>query len=67
MFSWDAHKALKNYEKHGVPFEEASTVFRDPDGLDWEDWEHVDMERRWKGSASPQRVALSWSYTPYGG
>jgi uncharacterized protein len=48
MFSWDAHKALKNYEKHGVPFEEASTVFRDPDGLDWEDWEHVDMERRWK-------------------
>jgi uncharacterized DUF497 family protein len=30
MFSWEARKALKNYEKNGVPFEEASTVFRDP-------------------------------------
>ena len=35
MFSWDAPKALRNYEKHGVPFEEAATVFSDPDGLDW--------------------------------
>lgn len=48
MFSWDAQKALKNYEKHGVPFEEASTVFTDPDGLDWEDLEHAGEERRWK-------------------
>jgi uncharacterized DUF497 family protein len=36
MFSWDARKALKNSAKHGVPFEEASTIFSDPDGLDWE-------------------------------
>jgi uncharacterized DUF497 family protein len=48
MFSWDARKALKNYEKHGVPFEEAATVFSDPAGLDWEDLEHADAERRWK-------------------
>ena len=40
MFSWDAAKALKNYEKHGVPFEEAATVFSDPEGLDWEDLGH---------------------------
>ena len=26
MFSWDARKALRNYRKHGVSFEEASTV-----------------------------------------
>jgi uncharacterized DUF497 family protein len=29
MFCWDAAKALKNYEKHGVSFEEASTAFDD--------------------------------------
>ena len=40
MFSWDARKALQNYEKHGVPFEEAATIFSDPDGLDWEDYQH---------------------------
>jgi uncharacterized protein len=48
MFSWDARKALLNYEKHGVPFEEAATIFGDPDGLDWEDFEHAQAERRWK-------------------
>jgi uncharacterized protein len=48
MFSWDARKALRNDEKHGVPFEEASTVFSDPDGLDWQDLEHAETERRWK-------------------
>lgn len=60
MFSWDARKALKNYRKHGVPFEEASTVFSDPDGLDWEDIEHADAERRWKrlGLSIQGRVLL---------
>ncbi|MGH9796116.1 MAG: BrnT family toxin [Candidatus Acidiferrales bacterium] len=38
MFSWDATKALRNYEKHGVSFEEASTVFSDSGALDWEVW-----------------------------
>ncbi len=37
MFSWDARKALSNLKKHGVSFEEAATVFADPDGLDWDD------------------------------
>jgi uncharacterized DUF497 family protein len=32
MFSWDVGKAWKNLEKHGVPFEEAATVFADPEG-----------------------------------
>jgi uncharacterized DUF497 family protein len=48
MFSWDVGKAQLNYEKHGVPFEEAATVFADPDGLDWEDPEHSREERRYK-------------------
>ena len=53
MFSWDAQKAAKNRKKHGIPFEEAATVFADPSGLDWEDLEHAETEPRWK------RLALS--------
>ena len=60
MFSWDARKALQNYQKHGVPFEEASTVFSDSEGLDWEDLEHARLERRWKrlGLSTTGRVLL---------
>jgi len=53
MFSWDAQKAIRNRKKHGVPFEEAATIFADPNGLDWEDLEHAETEPRWK------RLALS--------
>lgn len=43
-----------------MPFEEASTVFSDSEGLDWEDLEHLDRERRWKrlGLSSEGRVLL---------
>jgi uncharacterized protein len=60
MFSWDARKALKNIKKHGVLFEEAATVFGDPDALDWEDLEHGNGERRWKrlGRAANGRVLM---------
>ncbi len=30
VFDWDAAKAASNARKHGVAFEEAMTVFRDP-------------------------------------
>ncbi len=33
-FEWDDVKAATNVTKHGVTFEEASTVFDDPNGLD---------------------------------
>ena len=29
QFNWDMGKNLQNIEKHGVPFKEAATVFRD--------------------------------------
>ena len=32
-FEWDAEKALANLTKHGVSFEEATTVFADPFSL----------------------------------
>ena len=28
-FEWDENKALENYRKHGVSFEEAKTIFND--------------------------------------
>jgi hypothetical protein len=46
VFSWDARKALSNLKKHGVSFEEAATVFDDPAGLDYEDFEHSLSELR---------------------
>jgi uncharacterized protein len=46
VFSWDATKALSNTRKHGVSFEEAATVFSDPEGLDWDDFEHSLSEPR---------------------
>jgi uncharacterized DUF497 family protein len=61
MFSWDASKARINHEKHGVAFEEAATVFADPDGLDWEDPEHSKDERRYKrlGRSVAGRILLT--------
>jgi uncharacterized DUF497 family protein len=34
VFTWDITKAIANFEKHGVPFEEAATIFDDSDALD---------------------------------
>jgi uncharacterized DUF497 family protein len=48
VFSWDARKALSNLKKHGVSFEEAATVFGDPEALDWDDPEHSHAEVRSK-------------------
>ena len=30
VFDWDSRKAKSNQSKHGVSFEEASTIFGDP-------------------------------------
>ncbi len=60
MFSWDARKAIQNFRKHDVPFEEAATIFADPEALDWEDIEHSEIERRFKrlGKSLVGRVLL---------
>ncbi len=65
MFSWDARKALSNLKKHGVSFEEAATVFGDPDALDWDDPEHSQAEVRSKrlGTSFTGRILIV-VYTP---
>jgi uncharacterized DUF497 family protein len=46
MFSWDVRKAQVNYDKHGVTFEDAATVFAVPAGLNWADPGHSREEWR---------------------
>ncbi|WP_090898950.1 BrnT family toxin [Candidatus Nitrospira nitrificans] len=46
MFTWDIGKAISNFEKHGVPFEEATTIFGDPNAMDGEDPAHSLHELR---------------------
>ena len=60
MFAWDSRKATSNVEKHGISFEEAATVFADPEALDWEDEEHSQVERRFKrlGASAMGRILL---------
>ena len=53
MFAGDARKAVKNLAKHGVSFEEAATVFGDPNGLEWEDFKHSHDESRFKRIGIP--------------
>jgi uncharacterized DUF497 family protein len=45
-FSWDPEKAATNVKKHGVSFEEASTVFRDALSATGFDPDHSVGERR---------------------
>lgn len=46
-FDWDISKAMANWRKHGMSFEMAATVFRDPLALSRYDVEHGQSEERW--------------------
>lgn len=47
-FEWDAPKAQANVRKHGIAFEQAATVFRDPLALSLYDEDHSQAEEdRW--------------------
>lgn len=46
LFEWNEEKAAGNLEKHGISFEEASTVFADPLSLTISDPLHSFGEQR---------------------
>lgn len=46
LFEWDPNKAASNFRKHGVSFQEATTVFADPLSLTIPDLVHSDSEDR---------------------
>ena len=54
----------RDLAKHGVTFEEAATVFADPNGLDGPDLQHSDAEtRRLRLGQSASRRVVMVAYT----
>lgn len=45
-FEWDGRKNRANQKKHGVSFEEASTVFHDENAVQFFDPDHSEQEDR---------------------
>jgi uncharacterized protein len=60
MFNWDPKKAITNFEKHGVSFEEAATIFFDSNAFETDDLKHSDLEKRFKrlGISISKRILL---------
>jgi uncharacterized DUF497 family protein len=46
-FEWDDEKAESNLKKHGVGFEEAATIFNDPNIATISDPDHSEDEERY--------------------
>lgn len=66
-FDWDKNKAASNLSKHGVSFDEATTIFNDPLYADFYDPDHSDDEERYLiiGESSQGRLLIT-SYTERG-
>jgi uncharacterized protein len=60
VFEWDPRKAKANADKHGVPFDEAVTIFLDADALDGRDLQHSAHELRFRrlGRSAEGRVLM---------
>ena len=58
IYEWDPAKAVDNERKHGVSFDEATTVFLDPLAESFDDPDHSAAERRFItiGISSQQRL-----------
>ena len=46
IFEWDSRKAESNLKKHGISFDEATTIFGDPLSLLMDDPKHSSDEQR---------------------
>jgi hypothetical protein len=59
-FEWDTRKERRNIQKHGVAFDEASTVFADTPSVTIPDPDHSDDEGRWvtMGFSHRQRLLV---------
>ena len=63
-FEWDNDKAASNLAKHGVTFDEASTVFSDPLAVIFEDEEHSWTNFARLSSATRCFSDYCWSPSP---
>jgi uncharacterized DUF497 family protein len=59
-FEWDPIKAASNIRKHGVSFDEAVTVFKDPLAFIFDDTTHSEQEHREIiiGTSALRRIVL---------
>jgi hypothetical protein len=59
-FDWDPRKARRNLRKHGIDFDEASTVFADTLSISIPDPDHSEDEERWvtMGLSNRQRLLV---------
>ena len=59
-FEWDDQKAASNFQKHGVPFDEAVSVFGDALALTFADTDHTEFEERSRtyGISSKERLLV---------
>ncbi len=65
-FEWDIRKAKSNLHKHKISFEQATTIFRDPNLLSVPDEEHSASEERWLTMGLDENgilLALSHKFT----
>jgi len=46
IFEWDENKNKANIRKHGIPFNEAMTVFSDENAVVIADTDHAEQEER---------------------
>jgi len=68
-FEWDLNKAARNKNKHKVSFEDAATIFRDPNALSLYDDEHSKTEERWLTlgiSSNGNLLVVSHTYSDTG-
>ena len=64
-FEWDTQKAKANLRKHGISFDEACTVFDDPNAILSFDPEHADSEDRFVLKGYSEKVRLLRVYHCY--
>jgi uncharacterized protein len=62
-FEWDDAKAAQNYAKHGVTFEAACDVFKDPFAIEEIDDRHDYGEERWTIIGAARGRLLFVAYT----
>ena len=65
-FDWDDAKAASNFEKHGIAFDEAIRVFRDPNCVEVDVSRPMDLERRTKAIGTIQGRLFSVVFTMRG-
>lgn len=66
FFEWDDAKAAANHAKHGVTFEAARDVFKDPFALEWADDGQATNEQRFVALGMVENRILLVAYTMRG-